>query len=765
MRRSVPVCIFLALVVFLPGGIQARHIIGSDFYYICQGEGRNGGTKKYSFHLDVYRDCSTNILFNPNAAFGIYKFSGGNGYTFVSQFNIGHGTISNVKPDQNPCIIIPPNVCVETTDYEFTIDLPVINETYVIFYIQCCRNRTILNIPDPGSTGATFFIEISPMSQQTCNSSPRFKTFPPIVVCADFPLNFDHSASDAEGDSLVYEFCPLLAGGGPGGGGFGGGGFPGGGGQGGCGTPTPDPRICPPPFSILQSVSGFSYETPMGPGVLNLNALTGLLTGRPTNLGQYVVGICVKEYRNGTLIGSIHRDFQFNVAICEQSVYAKIKADSASLSDKKFKITYCGDNLLKFKNESYTEEFIKDYYWEFRPKNNPASTERLTSTDKDASIAFTRPGQYSGVMIVNRNALVCNDTAFIELNIIPSDIKADFEFDYDKCSTLPIKFNDRSTGVVTPVKNYEWTFDDGSFSASRNPSHLFQKPGNYAIKLQVTDGKICRSEKIKELNYFPAPQLLDILPDKFRACAPATINFRNLSIPVDETYQVEWDFGDGNKFTGIHASHTYTRAGTYTIGLSLKAPSGCVTRETFPGFVRVQEGPEADFRFSPEDPNLLNPTVQFTNLSRAAVEYAWDFGDESGATEKNPLHTYPDTGNYVVSLSVRHENGCRDSVARLVRVGLYITYFLPNAFTPNNDGVNDLYFGTGTFPGMQDFNLNIFNRWGELIFSTEDPSEGWNGRKQNKGPMEPNGVYICIVKYKNDRGDPREVTGFATLIR
>jgi len=194
MRKFAPVFALAALLMLLGGRVQARHIIGSDFYYVCLGEGRSSGTKRYGFHLDVYRDCSTNILFNPNAAFGIYKFSESRGYTFVNQFNVPHGTISNVKPDQNPCIIIPPNVCVETTDYEFSIDLPTIDETYVIFYIQCCRNRTILNIPDPGSTGATFFIEISPTAQRTCNNSPRFNTFPPIVVCADFPLDFDHSA-------------------------------------------------------------------------------------------------------------------------------------------------------------------------------------------------------------------------------------------------------------------------------------------------------------------------------------------------------------------------------------------------------------------------------------------------------------------------------------------------------------------------------------------------------------------------------------------
>ncbi|MBK8280851.1 MAG: PKD domain-containing protein [Saprospiraceae bacterium] len=747
---------FLTLISIWSG--YSRHIIGSDFYYECEGAGRAPNTKTLKFHLDVYRDCSTPILFNPNAAFGIYTFSNARGYRFIDQFTVSHGNISNVKADQNPCIIIPPNVCVETTDYEFRIDLPVINETYVIFYIQCCRNRTILNIPNPGNTGATFFIEISPEAQTSCNNSPRFKSFPPIVICADFALNFDHSATDKDGDSLAYEFCPLLAGGGPGGGV---GGFPGNGGA--CQSPTPDPRSCPPPFTFLSSVAGFSFIEPLGRGVLQLNDTSGLLTGRPMELGQYVVGICVKEYRNGKQIGAIHRDFQFNVTICEQAVHAKIKADSSN--GKEFFINYCGDDEVSLFNESFNTEYINNYYWEFKPKNNPGSIKPLISQDRDAKIIFTQPGQYTGVMIVNRNAIVCNDTAYLNLNIIPSDIKADFEFDYDKCSTAPIKFMDKSAGKITPVKTYSWDFADTKSAAVKNPVHLFEKPGLFNVKLTVTDGKLCKSEKIKPLSYFPSPALLDILPDKFRACVPATIIFQNLSIPLDSTYDISWEFGDGSTSKVIHPTHTYKEPGLYSIKLSLKAPSGCVTTETFPNFIRVQDGPIADFKYTPDDPTTKNSSVSFTNESRFGIQYNWDFGDDAGSVLKDPVHTYRDTGDYIVTLTTKHENGCTDSTSQYLRVGLFISYFLPNAFTPNNDGINDLYFGKGALTGMQDFQFSIYNRWGELIYHTKDPSEGWNGKKANIGPLEPNGVYVCVVKYKNDHGVPKELKGFATLIR
>lgn len=705
----------------------------------------------------MYRDCSNpqGSGFDSDASFGIYRYDG-NQYTYVKQLTANFGPITKVLPDNNPCLIIPPGVCVEESSYQFQEELPIINETYVIYYMRCCRNNTIINLVAPNNTGATFFIEISPEAQQSCNNSPRFKSFPPIVICADFPFDVDHSAVDKEGDSLIYEFCTPYAGGGPGTG------DPNGLNQG-CTAIRPNPQICTPPFNYVSFISPlFDTDHPMGMGILTLDRFTGMLSGTPKELGQYVVGICVKEYRAGKLIGSIHRDFQFNIGTCEQSVFAKVKADTST--NKNFSINYCGDRTVKLTNESYRVEYIKSYDWIFISKTNP-KLPTVISTDRDASITFPEAGQYKGLMIVNRNAPVCSDTAYIDLNIIPSDIKADFDFEYDKCSSLPIAFNDKSIGVITKIKDWTWDFKDGTKSSTRNPKHIFSAPGNYPVTLKVTDGKICKSELSKEIAYFPAPQLIDILPDRFRACAPATIHFKNLSIPLDSTYQVEWDFGDGLKFNGLDAMHIYEKAGSYSIALSIKAPSGCISKESFPAFVNVQNGPMADFDFSPKTITTRNSNVQFNNLSRDALQYSWNFGDHSASVLSSPVHQFKDTGTYTIVLTAQSENGCQDTAIKSLEVDLSITYFLPNAFSPNNDGINDEYIGTGSMVGMHDFNMSIYNRWGELIFFTKDPTLGWNGRKNNAGSVEPDGVYVCTVRYKTNKGENRELTSFATLVR
>ncbi|MCB0586478.1 MAG: gliding motility-associated C-terminal domain-containing protein, partial [Phaeodactylibacter sp.] len=114
---------------------------------------------------------------------------------------------------------------------------------------------------------------------------------------------------------------------------------------------------------------------------------------------------------------------------------------------------------------------------------------------------------------------------------------------------------------------------------------------------------------------------------------------------------------------------------------------------------------------------------------------------------------------------VTHPSGCKDTATQVIDIVPKVTYFLPNAFSPNDDSVNDIFLGKGYLEGVRGFEMSIWNRWGENIFSTSDPLEGWNGRKHNTGNPAPEGVYVCLVRYTSPRGEPIEIKGFATLIR
>ncbi|MEZ4934044.1 MAG: gliding motility-associated C-terminal domain-containing protein [Saprospiraceae bacterium] len=118
-----------------------------------------------------------------------------------------------------------------------------------------------------------------------------------------------------------------------------------------------------------------------------------------------------------------------------------------------------------------------------------------------------------------------------------------------------------------------------------------------------------------------------------------------------------------------------------------------------------------------------------------------------------------------VQLVVFHESGCTDTTIQFLDVIPEVRYFLPNAFTPNGDGFNDGFRGNGVMEGATDFNLSIWNRYGEKLFETDDPFESWNGRKDNSGKLSPQGVYIVVVTYIEPRGAKRELRGYATLVK
>ena len=151
--------------------------------------------------------------------------------------------------------------------------------------------------------------------------------------------------------------------------------------------------------------------------------------------------------------------------------------------------------------------------------------------------------------------------------------------------------------------------------------------------------------------------------------------------------------------------------------------------------------------------------------SIGAIRWLYEFGTGQSSSLPNPAYTFPDTGVYEVMQIVTHPSGCLDTLIRAIDVRPEVRYYLPNAFTPNNDGSNDEYVGTGIMEGASNFKLSIWNRWGEQVFETSDPFSGWNGRKHNTGKEVPSGVYMVLATFNGPRGEPYELKGVATVIR
>ena len=168
---------------------------------------------------------------------------------------------------------------------------------------------------------------------------------------------------------------------------------------------------------------------------------------------------------------------------------------------------------------------------------------------------------------------------------------------------------------------------------------------------------------------------------------------------------------------------------------------------------------------NPDRLNSLSPIVRITDQSQFSNNRIWQINRSEQFNQSDLEYTFRDTGIQQVQLIALSTNGCRDTLTQYIDVEPIVSFFLPNAFTPNGDAKNDGFLGVGYTLGMMDFELAVWDRWGSLLFSTGDPDLAWNGRRNNLGELLPGGVYVYTLQYLTPRRQQVRTTGYVTLIR
>ncbi len=764
MRFNFLVIVFLLLNNF---SLSADHIVGGEMTYRCLGGG------DYEFELYVYQEClqSDPIPFEQNIRIAIYECDGTIDCASLIQHNIDpvNASVTNflttlvseeeIIPNDIECLI-PSNIpCVTRGTYKFRlsdsgITLANSPNTYYIVYQRCCRNERIVNIPNPTEQGNSFFVGITPFAQEVCNNSPTFNNFPDLITCQNFDIDYFHSATDTDGDSLVYFFDTPVHGGGTiessrd------------------CDGTQPEPP-CPPPYRRIDFNTGYSSTNPLGISFrdtintsVTIDSMTGFISGIPSVAGLFVISAVVEEYRDGRLLGAVRRDFQHQIVPCERSITAIITSDEV-IGDNAFRTTVCQEGSILFEHESQPSEFVNSIRWNFDLKNGTVAA----SNNEQIQVDFPIFGDYLGTLYVNEESKNCADSATINVSIFPETI-ANFEFDYDTCdANAPVNFINLSTTQSDGIDTYNWNFGDGSTSTDFMPTHQYTSAGALEVTLTAIDENNCSAEEIKTLDYFPLSEELFPPPMGIDECAPVDITFDNLEGILTDDYAINWNFGDGNTSTEVAPTHVYENSGNFGVTLSILSPSGCQTESVYGNLVRVSPSPTADFSFTPEEIKIVNPTANFIDQSLNAASWNWDFNGLDRSNEQNPVFTFPDTGMQVVTLIVEHQSGCTDTTSAIIDIIPSIDLFVPNAFTPNGDGLNDLFLPVGFSFGSLEYRFSIWNRWGEQVFSTMTFGEGWNGQKNNVGKVAPSGVYTYLIEFVDNRGEKHTRQGYATLVR
>lgn len=729
--------LIIFLVVFFCSNQSVCQSIGSEFTYECLGEGSTPDTRLYKVEFKRYEDCEaiplasdySSIVYNNGEI--VFVFSG-----------LHLDSTEQVINPEFPCQILPDSICFAVGYYKNVLELPVSDHSYFYAFMDCCRPDEVANLDESTyGWGIGSFIEITPTAQGSCNSSPEFTNFFPTTICKDEIFQTIIQAEDPDGDQLVYEFYNPFDW------------------NASLDTINEPPQLngfIPPPYPLLQyDFPQYNFNYPFGASAFHeLNPNTGELKIIPDENGLYVVGIRVSEYRNGELLGSVNRDFLVKVRNCIPQVSANIIADTVDANGN-FIINLCSENTLQIENTSTTENYINNYHWNFT-----VDGESYTTSEWNPILNFTTSGNNLGQLILNPDEL-CSDTADIIINFTKS-INADFEISYDTCIGGPVNFLNTSN-LDFGVLNSTWYLDDTISYPFNSPNHLFKNPGAHWTKLIVENEFGCKDSISQSFNWQPAPPVILIAPDAEEGCSPLDVLIENRSSPIDSTYQIIWNMGDGATSDEIHPDYRFDDPGIYSVCVEITSPLGCTIDTIFPDLIRVEPGPEAIFSFSPETISTLNSEVFFENESDRNIGSLWSVNQDTFYNE-NITYDFDTAGIYQVRLTVEDVYGCLDTKEISLEVEEFFTYFLPNAFTPNGDGHNEEFIGVGIFSGLKNFKMTIFDRWGSEVFSTIDPGIGWNGYGKSNEPM-PAAVYQCFVQFMDHNGQFKEVIQSFVLVR
>lgn len=614
--------------------------------YVMTSRGANSFTINVS--TTIFRDAFQNgaaagNLVPPEVDVEIAIYRGmGNVWTLVDVFVVDPDQAERALQFQgNICFdsnLLPRFQAGQTTYTERGIQLDVINENYLIAFQRCCRREGLNNIVDSGNTGSLTSIIISPEAQAVPNSSPTYNNDPEIVICNQFEQIIDVSASDADGDELVYSFFrPDVAGG------------PGGDPstnpcparnqncQRDCDGLIPDPSACGPDlFTTVEYFAGFNEDNAISASdPFTIDPATGIITGTANAAGVYLLGVLVEEFRDGVKIGETKRDFDVTVTVCNaRPVIGPPTGDFATLerecSVEPFMVTAaqsaCGQTRVNVRNFTRQDSTVTPFMW--RVFDDAGDQIQTNITDWTPSFVLPE-GEYSVELTIFPDEICnasCNYTLIVQESQTPS-----FDFtEVDACSGDPVLIQNTSTAPNGTA--FFWDFGNGEGSTLENPVEIpYTTDGPFDVSLEIVNGE-CRDTIIQRIEYTAPVPPVDIDPSSSAECLGTPITFNN-SIPAD--HMVLWDFGDGNTSTELVPEYTYTTEGTFTVTATVTAPNGCPA-DASNAQVQTTGIPDNGFTVSNSDICEGDPFVVMPNNTDQSLQYMWDFGDGTTSTDRIP---------------------------------------------------------------------------------------------------------------------------------
>ena len=424
----------------------------------------------------------------------------------------------------------------------------------------------------------------------------------------------------------------------------------------------------------------------------------------------------------------------------------------------------CKNNPANFTDISTFGGTITSWIWDFGDGSAQGTTQNPTHS-------YTDTGTYIVSLIIS-TPTGCSATKVEEVVIHPLP-HAEFSAGSGCVGSL-IPFVNQSS-IVAPdvIQLWSWNFGDGS-SINNNPNltHQYSAIGQYNVKLVVVSDFGCR-DSITHIATITPPLVINFSASDTIGCNPLCTTLQNLySPPAGHTASYLWTFNDSiydTTYSPYHCfvNNSHTLPESFSVSLTVMPDTGCVTTFTKTNYITVDPSPFADFAIEPQSTSVLFPTTYFSNYSQGGTSWHWNLGDSTINTDITPVsHTYSDTdtGHYTVTLLVTNNFGCMDTAVHIIEIYPDWTFYIPNSFTPfSSNRTNDKFQGYGF--GFKEYEMTIFDRWGNLIYHTNDYNQPWDGIANNSKEKSEIDVYVYLFKINDMYNISHEFRGIVTLIR
>ncbi len=376
------------------------------------------------------------------------------------------------------------------------------------------------------------------------------------------------------------------------------------------------------------------------------------------------------------------------------------------------------------------------------------------------------PSENTTYSVYAEDVMGCaSNVELITVNLHDS-LRVDAGPDIEICPEEEVTLGAAATGGDGNGFRYSWSpLAAVSDPFSANPTTQPTATTTYEIRVTDNCGSPAAIDSVTVI-VNPLPTVDFYGEDTLAGCEPFDVNLISTSSPQQFA---RWTIGDDISASGFVADISDLPDGVYDVKLEVTTPAGCRDVLTKQNYLTVYPIPDANFEASPQPTTVFDTRISFNDLSTGnVVDWTWDFAGLNVSKDRNPNYQFPaDTGEYGVNLNVSTVRGCEHDTTIIVRIGAEYNLYIPNSFTPNGDGLNDVFSPVGLGVDPDAYSIYIYNRWGELIYEAKTLNRAWDGRIMNSDQMAAIGSYVWKVvanDYTND-SERNEYTGYINVIR